>query len=168
MFSIQLNESFQWTQIKIKLKAIIHHSHILKLAFLSEITIFTGEARQGAWSDCAVSLSKPQIWRTNVSWPALICSLVPWQLFQRIAEHKLSSIGKHLKEEHSLQPANLQDQFTVLKECRTKFDCLIYEMLFIRSIKSKLNTIQFNLHQTFYITIEYFNTFSIPYIFSHY
>ena len=46
--------------------AVIHHSHILKLAFLSEITIFTGEARHGVRSDCAVSLSKPQICRTNV------------------------------------------------------------------------------------------------------
>ena len=36
-------------------------------------------------------------------------------------------IGKHLKEEHSLQPTNLQDQFTVLKKCCTKFDSLIYE-----------------------------------------
>ena len=89
-------------------------------------------------------------------------------LFQCIAEHKHSSIGKHLKEEHSLLQINLQDQFTVLKKCRTKFDCLIYEMLFIRSIKSKLTTIQFNLRRTFYITIEYFNTSSIPYILSHY
>ena len=56
--------------------AVIHHSHILKLAFLSEITIFTGEARQGVRSDCEVSLSKPQIRRTIVRWPALICSLV--------------------------------------------------------------------------------------------
>ena len=31
-------------------------------------------------------------------------------LFQHIAEHKHSSIGKHLKEEHRLQPTNLKDQ----------------------------------------------------------
>ena len=61
-------------------------------------------------------------------------------LFQRIAEHKHSAIGKHLKDEHNLQATNLQDQFTVLKKCRTKFDCLIYEMLFVRNIKPKLNT----------------------------
>ena len=61
-------------------------------------------------------------------------------LFQCIAEHKHSAIGKHLQEEHWLQLTNLQDQITVLKECRTKFDCLIYEMLFIRNIKPKLNT----------------------------
>ena len=57
--------SFNGHKLKENL-AIIHHSHMLKLAFLSEITIFTGEARQSVRSDCAVSLSKPQIWRTNV------------------------------------------------------------------------------------------------------
>ena len=57
-----------------------------------------------------------------------------------IAKHKHSAIGKHLQEEHRLQPTNLQDQFTVLKKCRTKFDCLIYDNLFIRNIKPKLNT----------------------------
>ena len=62
------------------------------------------------------------------------------KVFQRIAEHKHSAVGKHLKEEHNLQATNLQDQFTVLKKCRTKFDCLIYEMLFIRNMKPKLNT----------------------------
>jgi len=61
-------------------------------------------------------------------------------LFQSIAEHKHSATGKHLKEEHKLQTTNLQDQLIVLKKCRTKFDCLIYEMLFIRNIKPKLNT----------------------------
>ena len=55
-------------------------------------------------------------------------------LFQRIAEHKHSATGKHLKEEHRLEPHNLQDQFTVLTKCRTKFDCLIYKMLFIMNV----------------------------------
>jgi len=62
--------------------SVIHHSHILKLAFLSEITIFTAEACQGVRSDCAVSLWKPQIWQTNVRWPALICSLDSASFFQ--------------------------------------------------------------------------------------
>ena len=61
-------------------------------------------------------------------------------LFQRIAEHKYSAIGQHLKEDHKLQGYSVQDQFTVLKKCRTKLDCLLYEMLFIRNIKPKLNT----------------------------
>ena len=61
-------------------------------------------------------------------------------LFQRIAEHKYSAIGQHLKEDHKLQGYSVQKQFTVLKKCRTKLDCLLYEMLFIRNIKPKLNT----------------------------
>ena len=61
-------------------------------------------------------------------------------LFQCIAEHKHSAIGKHLKEEHKLQATNIQDHLNVLKKCRTKFDCLIYEMLFTRNVKPKLNT----------------------------
>ena len=63
-------------------------------------------------------------------------------LFQRIAEHKYSAIGQHLKEDHKLQGYSVQDQFTVLKKCRTKLDCLLYETLFIRNIhvNPKLNT----------------------------
>ena len=59
-------------------------------------------------------------------------------LFQHMAKHKHSSIGKHLKK-GQLQPTNLQDQFTVLKERCTKFDCLIREMLFIGNKKPKLD-----------------------------
>ena len=33
-----------------------------------------------------------------------------------------------------LQGYNVQDQYTVLKKCCTKLDCLFYEMLFIRNI----------------------------------
>ena len=60
-------------------------------------------------------------------------------LFQHIAEHKYSAIGQHLKEDHN-EGYSVQDQFTVLKKYRTKLDCLLYKMLFIRNIKPKLNT----------------------------
>ena len=59
-------------------------------------------------------------------------------LFQRIAEDKYSAIGRHLKEVHKLQGYSVQKQFTVLKKCSTKLDCLLYEMLFIRNITPKL------------------------------
>ena len=35
---------------------------------------------------------------------------------------------------------DLTEQFTILKKCRGKFECLIYEMLFIQEKKPKLNT----------------------------
>ena len=50
-------------------------------------------------------------------------------LHLRIEEHKYSVIGKHLKDKHNQRPTNLHEQFTTLKKCRGKFECLIYEML---------------------------------------
>ena len=60
-------------------------------------------------------------------------------LFQRINEHKHSVIGKHLRDVHNLRNKDLRDQFTILKKCRGKLDCLIYEMLFIKNKKPTPN-----------------------------
>ena len=38
-------------------------------------------------------------------------------LHQRVEEHKHSVIGKHLKDEHSVKPSNLCDNFTIPKKC---------------------------------------------------
>ena len=44
-------------------------------------------------------------------------------------------------EDHGLSKSDLKDkQFSVLRKCRSKFDCLIFEMLFIKELKSGLNT----------------------------
>jgi len=61
-------------------------------------------------------------------------------LFLRIEEHKHSAIGKHLRDAHNQMNKGLQKQFTILKKCREKLECLIYEMLFIKDKKPKLNT----------------------------
>ena len=61
-------------------------------------------------------------------------------LHQRIAEHKYSSIGKHLLEAHGDKNLLNEGQFYVLKKCHGKFDCLVYEMLFIQELKPSLNT----------------------------
>ena len=61
-------------------------------------------------------------------------------LFQRINEHKHSVMGKHLRDVHNLRNKGLRDQFTILKKCRRKLDCLIYEMLFIKNKRPTLNT----------------------------
>ena len=55
-------------------------------------------------------------------------------LHQRIAEHKYLAIGKHLLDAHRDKNLINEDQFCVLKKCHGKFDCLIYEMLFIREL----------------------------------
>ena len=61
-------------------------------------------------------------------------------LHQRIAEHKYWSIGKHLLEAHGDKNLLNEGQFRVLKKCHGKFDCLVYEMLFIQELKPSLNT----------------------------
>ena len=61
-------------------------------------------------------------------------------LHQRINEHKYSAIGRHL-EQHGLSKADLAGKhFSILKKCRSKFDCLIFEMLFIKELNPELNT----------------------------
>jgi len=61
-------------------------------------------------------------------------------LFQRTDEHKHSAIGKHSRDAHNQRNKDLQKQFTILKKCCGKLECLIYEMLFIKDKKPKLNT----------------------------
>ena len=62
-------------------------------------------------------------------------------LHQRVDEHKnaSSSIGKHFRLEHSYVPSDLAKNFTILKKCKSKFDCLIYEMFLINELRPSLN-----------------------------
>ena len=53
-------------------------------------------------------------------------------LHQRISEHCYSAIGKHLQTQHDNKRAKIGHLFKALKKCRSKFDCLIYEMLFTK------------------------------------
>ena len=61
-------------------------------------------------------------------------------LHQRVEEHKHSVIGKHFLEKHNLKRMNLNTNFKVLKKCRGKLECLIFEMLIIRNKRPTLNT----------------------------
>jgi hypothetical protein len=59
-------------------------------------------------------------------------------LHQRIDEDKGSVIGQHMKESHGEDAVRIESCFTILKKCRGKFECLLFEMLFIRDIKPSL------------------------------
>ena len=61
-------------------------------------------------------------------------------LYQRVEEHKgSSSIGNHIKEQHRTVPSDIYQDFNILRKCQSKFDCLIYEMLFVKELKPTLN-----------------------------
>ena len=62
--------------------------------------------------------------------------------------HRLSSSWTHFSDEcdrlkavfsRLKYPKHLLGRFKVLKKCKNKFDCLVYEMLFIRALKPNLN-----------------------------
>ena len=61
-------------------------------------------------------------------------------LHQRIVEHKYSAIGKHFSTAHRDTSLLKESQFCILKKCQGKFDCLVYEMLFIKERNPSLNT----------------------------
>ena len=50
-----------------------------------------------------------------------------------------SANAKHYKNVHGTIPQDLLKRFEVLKKRRNKFDFLVYEMLFIRTLTSNLN-----------------------------
>ena len=46
-------------------------------------------------------------------------------LYQRVQEHKGSSIGNHIKEQHRRAPSDIRRSFKILRKRQSKFDGLI-------------------------------------------
>ena len=69
-------------------------------------------------------------------------------LHQRIVKHrsKSSVADKHFIERHDTNTNNLPNSSLVLRKCRNKFDCLIYEMFSIRKLKPCLNSQSDSIH----------------------
>ena len=62
-------------------------------------------------------------------------------LHQRFVEHiKNWAIGKHLVEAHGQLGHPKESQFRILRKYQTQFECLIYEMLFVKEINPSWNT----------------------------
>ena len=60
-------------------------------------------------------------------------------LYQNVAEHKNSAIGKHFHEEHGRRDCLNERHVKILRKCQGKFDCLAFEMLYIKKFKPDLN-----------------------------
>ena len=72
-------------------------------------------------------------------------------LYQRIEEHKGSAIGKHVRDQHGSDPSDISLRFKILRECQSKCDCLIYEMLFIKELRPTLNTQSDSIHAKLFL-----------------
>ena len=62
------------------------------------------------------------------------------QLHQRVGEEKHSVVGKPFFEKHDVKRVNLGENFKIIKKCRRKVECLIFQMLIIRHIRPTFNT----------------------------
>jgi len=56
-----------------------------------------------------------------------------------LAEHKNSSIGMHFHGAHGRSDLLNESPFKILRKCQGKFDCLVFEMLYIKKFKPNLN-----------------------------
>ena len=77
-------------------------------------------------------------------------------LYRRIEEHKGSAIRKQVRDQHGRDPSDISLRFKILRKCQTKFDCLIYEMLFIKELKPTLNTQSAPFVQSYFYSAKYF------------
>ena len=59
--------------------------------------------------------------------------------FQCVAQHKNSTIGNHFHEAHGRRDGLNESHFKILRKCKGKFDCLVFEMLSIKKFKPNLN-----------------------------
>ena len=61
-------------------------------------------------------------------------------MHQRIDEHRNSAIGRHVKKMHGEDAERIINCFSVLRKYQGKYDCLLYEMQYIKEHKPSLNT----------------------------
>ena len=54
-------------------------------------------------------------------------------------EQKRSVIGNRVREQDGNEPCEIAKNLKVLRKCSNKFDCLIFEMFFVRDLKPKFN-----------------------------
>jgi len=64
-------------------------------------------------------------------------------LFQRVAEHKNSTIDRAFSycfhEAHGRSALLNESHFKILRKCQGKFDCLVFETIYIKKFKPNLN-----------------------------
>ena len=66
-------------------------------------------------------------------------SFIRGHLLQRVDEHEgKTAIGEYMRT-HGSDNSSLSRLFSILRKCKTKWDCLMFEMLSIRDLKPSSN-----------------------------
>ena len=68
-----------------------------------------------------------------------------------IIHDRYSAIGGHLRDAHENIDLLNETKSRMLKKCSTKWDCLVYEMLYIRTIRPNLNTQSDSIRATLFV-----------------
>jgi len=77
-------------------------------------------------------------------------------LYQRIEEHKGSTINNHLREQHSMAPVDITHCFNISRKCQNKLVCLIFEMLSRKELKPTLNKQYDSIRAKLFLWIRFF------------
>ena len=84
-------------------------------------------------------------------------------IHQRIAEHKYSAIGRNFVEAHGSNHLLKENQFRVLRKCQRKFDCLVFEMLFIKNLKPNLDIQTDSIRAKLFFKLQLFFSYGIAF-----
>lgn len=88
------------------------------------------------------------------------------RLHQLISKYKYSAIGRHMEEHGLTKSASEAYRIFALKKCRSKFDCLVFHMLFIKELSSALITQKDSIRAKHFTRVTlYIQIFYIIYIF---
>ena len=72
-------------------------------------------------------------------------------LHQRVDEHKRSVIGNHVRECHGEDVSRIEGCYTILRKCQGKYECLLFEMLYIKELKPSFNVQSDSIRSKLYI-----------------
>ena len=70
-------------------------------------------------------------------------------LFQPVAEHKNAAIGKH--DAYDRSDILNESQFKILRKCQGKFDCLVFEMVYVKKFKPNLIVQTDSIHAKLFV-----------------
>ena len=69
-----------------------------------------------------------------------LCDAIMWAILQHVGKHKHLAIGKHFLEGNGRSHLLNQSHFNILTKFQSKFDCLLFEVLYIKKLKLTFDT----------------------------
>ena len=91
----------------------------------------------------------------NVTWIMSVSLIDTYIHASANTQAQLVDRKAHHVKEHGVEKPTLTDNFSVLKKCRNKFKCLVYEILFMQRLKTSLNMQSHSIRAKLFYLIHY-------------